>query len=174
MIGAGLFWAYNTGKLEKPLLSQIKKDSGMFPAEAAPAANPFGASAPAAPNLASITEGTADPFGGVSAVMGASPIIGSGPRLVATAGTYSGQIFPVNGSADIGRDATSPIPLPNDTNVSRRHATVQASGGQFAITDHGSSNGTYVNGVKIGAQTPQPLRPGDELNIGNTRFRFEA
>ena len=174
LVGAGVFWAYNTGKLQ-PLLAQIKKDSGMFPAEAAPAVSPFANSAAAsAPKLAPITEGTADPFGGVSAVVGASPIVGAGPRLVATAGTYSGQIFPVNGSADIGRDAVLPIPLPNDTNVSRRHATVQANGGQYAITDHGSSNGTYLNGVKIGPQTPQPLRPGDELNIGNTRFRFEA
>ena len=172
IVGGGIFWAYNTGRLQ-PLLAQIKKDSGMFPAEAAIAANPFTASN-AAPKLAPITEGTADPFGGVSAVVGVSPIVGAGPRLVATAGTYSGQIFPVNGSADIGRDATHPIPLPNDTNVSRRHATMQASNGQYTITDHGSSNGTYVNGVKIGPQTPQPLRPGDELNIGNTRFRFEA
>ena len=169
--GYGLYRLYSTGQL-KTILDKAGIQTAASAADGA-GANPF--TAPAAPKLTPITEGTADPFGGVSAVVGAGSIVSAGPRLVATAGTYSGQIFPLNSaSADIGRDPMNPIPLPNDTNVSRRHAAIQGNGGQFAVIDFGSSNGTYVNGVKIGAQTPQPLRPGDELNIGNTRFRFEA
>ena len=170
--GYGVYRLYSTGQL-KTILDKAGIQIAAPAAEGA-AANPF--TLPKAERLTPITEGTADPFGGAAAVVGASPIAGNGPRLIATAGTYSGQIFPLNtASADIGRDPMSPIPLPNDTNVSRRHAAIQGSGGgQYAVVDYGSSNGTYVNGVKIGAQTPQPLRPGDELNIGNTRFRFEA
>jgi pSer/pThr/pTyr-binding forkhead associated (FHA) protein len=40
------------------------------------------------------------------------------------------------------------------------------------VTDLGSSNGVFVNGVRIGGS--QPLRSGDEVQIGNTRFRFEC
>ena len=174
--GGGLFWAYNTGRL-KTLLDKAGIQTETLAANAGLRTNPFPAANSAAlPSLAPITEGTADPFGGAGAsTIGAAPPLGNSPRLVATAGTYAGQIFPLNGGVvTIGRDAANPIPLPNDANVSRRHATVQSESGQYAVTDHGSSNGTYVNGVKIGAQAPQPLRPGDEINIGNTRFRFEA
>lgn len=99
----------------------------------------------------------------------------NGARLVASAGLYSGSVFPLDGvSLDIGRDPGNPIALPNDTNVSRRHATLRNEGGQFVITDNDSSNGTFVNGVRIASQTPTPLRSGDEATIGGTRFRFEG
>ena len=143
----------------------------------APASSPF--DKPAKPAIQPITDGTADPFGGVGMAgggMGAAPMpLATGPRLVATMGTYAGAIFPLLGpSTDIGRDAGNPIPLPNDTNTSRRHATLQLTNGQVVLVDNGSSNGTYVNGARIASQVPQPLRTGDEVNIGNTRFRFEA
>ncbi len=104
----------------------------------------------------------------------ASPAIPTQPKLVGTGGVYSGSIFPLtlNGSpATLGRDATNTIPLGNDTTVSRRHAAVHAENGGFIVSDEGSSNGIYLNGVKVAGS--QPLRPGDELQVGNTRFRFE-
>lgn len=104
----------------------------------------------------------------------AAPLV-DGPRLIATAGAYAGNIFPLTGaSADIGRDSGNAVALPNDTNASRRHATIQRADGQFTLVDNSSSNGTFVNGVRVVSQTPQVLRPGDEVQIGLTRFRFEA
>lgn len=95
------------------------------------------------------------------------------PRLVASIGAYAGSIFPIPGSAcTIGRDPSSDIPLANDATVSRRHASIQCENGAWSVTDLGSSNGVFVNGVRIGGA--QPLHPGDEVQIGNTRFRFEA
>ena len=73
----------------------------------------------------------------------------------------------------IGRTPENDLVI-EDTSLSRRHALIENFEGRFNLSDCGSSNGTFVNGVKITAQSPQPLRPGDELNIGNTRFRFEA
>lgn len=96
------------------------------------------------------------------------------PRLVATMGVYSGSIFPlgVNGNGvTVGRDPTNSIFLGNDNTVSRRHASFRFDNGTYVVKDEGSSNGVYVNGVRI--SEPQPLRPGDEVQIGNTRFRFE-
>lgn len=103
----------------------------------------------------------------------ASPVVATQPRLVATMGTYSGQIFPLNGAGvTVGREPTNTIALADDTTVSRRHASFRAEGGRYLVTDEGSSNGIYVNGVKIAGS--QPLNPGDEVQIGNTRFRFEV
>ena len=96
---------------------------------------------------------------------------GSGPRLVAVAGLAMGEIFPVHGEATIGRDLGLTVSLSMDTTVSRRHAVIAPGEGGFVIRDQGSSNGTFVNGARV---TEAPLRPGDEVSIGGTRFRFEA
>jgi putative ABC transport system ATP-binding protein len=57
-----------------------------------------------------------------------------------------------------------------DTYVSREHAKIQSVGGQYIVSDLGSSNGTFVNGQRVyGAQ---PLRPGDQISFGRTTFTF--
>jgi hypothetical protein len=173
-IGYGLFWAYKQGHVKK-MLDHLGIQTQPVAAANGPQGNPF--DKPARAPIQPITEGTADPLGGVgfAASPMAPPVPGGGPRLVATMGAYAGNIFPLIGAAtDIGRDAANPVPLPQDTNASRRHATILADNGGYTVTDNGSSNGTYINGVRINSQMPQPLRPGDELQIGMTRFRFEA
>jgi hypothetical protein len=110
------------------------------------------------------------PAGGLSAAPGA-PATGSGPRLVAVGGMAMGQIYPITGEASIGRDPANAIALAMDTTVSRRHAVIAPSNGGYAIRDEGSSNGTFVNGARV---SESPLRPGDEVSIGGTRFRFEV
>jgi pSer/pThr/pTyr-binding forkhead associated (FHA) protein len=87
------------------------------------------------------------------------------------AGTYMGQVFPIMGSAVIGREATNGVPLDRDTTASRRHAQITDQGGGYVIQDLGSANGTFVNGSRV---TEGPLQPGDEVSIGGTRFRFEV
>ncbi len=174
----GIYWLYQTGRL-KNVLDKLGLNSAVMATEASAGVAPSPFDKPAKPPIQPITDGTVDPFGGIGMAGGgmgaAPPPVATGPRLVATMGTYAGSIFPLQGpSTDIGRDAGNPIPLPNDTNTSRRHATLQMTNGQVVLVDNSSSNGTYVNGVRIAGQVPQPLRPGDEVNIGNTRFRFEA
>jgi FHA domain len=96
---------------------------------------------------------------------------GEGPRLIATQGAHMGQIYPLTSEALIGRDPGNAIPLTQDTAVSRRHARIVAENGGYLIHDEGSSNGTFVNGRQV---TDSPLRPGDEVSVGGTRFRFEV
>lgn len=116
----------------------------------------------------SVTPGAAGaaPFTGAP---GASPA--AGPRLVGTAGTYMGQIFPLYGVMVIGREPGNALPLDRDQTASRRHAQISAEGGLYRIADLGSANGTFVNGGKV---SEAELRPGDEILIGASRFRFEA
>jgi len=40
------------------------------------------------------------------------------------------------------------------------------------LTDLGSTNGTFVNGISLKATTP--LRPGDTVQFGDLRFRYEG
>lgn len=95
------------------------------------------------------------------------------PRLIGVQGQYAGHIFEITGDeATLGRDAGNIIPLVDDSTSSRRHARIAREGGAFSITDEGSSNGTFVNGTKITGR--QILQPGDEVQIGSTKFRFEV
>ncbi len=70
----------------------------------------------------------------------------------------------------VGRNPESNIVLA-DPNVSRNHAELQPRGSGYIVIDLGSTNGTRVNGVRIGEQQ---LEDGDEIAFGNTRMRFEA
>jgi HD-GYP domain-containing protein (c-di-GMP phosphodiesterase class II) len=60
----------------------------------------------------------------------------------------------------------------DDLSVSRLHAEVLLADGTWVVRDRGSSNGTALNGVRIG-RTPQQLRPGDVVQVGNLAFRVE-
>ncbi len=57
-----------------------------------------------------------------------------------------------------------------DGTISRHHARVRAINGQWIIEDMGSSNGTYVNGVRI--SKPLELKQGDQIRLGKTLLTF--
>jgi serine/threonine protein kinase len=61
---------------------------------------------------------------------------------------------------------------PRDLEISRTHARVVKRGGHYWIADAGSSNGTFVNGLRI--FRPQLLRAGDEIRVGGTVLRVEV
>ena len=63
----------------------------------------------------------------------------------------------------IGRGAKADLSLA-DTTVSYRHAMVENIGGRIWISDMGSTNGVYVNDVRIGGKTP--LQAGDVIRLG--------
>src|ERR1043165_5008527 len=85
-----------------------------------------------------------------------------------------------NGNADtfplsrlrttIGRSARSDLCIP-DAFASRLHAEVRQEGDNFWLTDLGSANGTKLNGAVV--QATLPLYSGGEIQIGETRIRFE-
>ncbi len=71
----------------------------------------------------------------------------------------------------IGRDPHAAAMLDGDAFVSARHAMVRVRAGAPTVLDLGSTNGTYVNGERIVAETP--LREGDEVAVGSTRMVYE-
>ncbi len=73
----------------------------------------------------------------------------------------------VEGDLLIGRHAEGAGRLGEDEEISRSHARVSVdSSGLVAIEDLGSTNGTFVNGLRISA--PQILREGDTIEIGGS------
>jgi Na+-transporting methylmalonyl-CoA/oxaloacetate decarboxylase gamma subunit len=71
----------------------------------------------------------------------------------------------------VGRDGENDVPLPGDTFASATHARFEPRGDGVWLEDVGSTNGTYVNGVKL--KRPKRLEPGDIVKIGESDFRFE-
>ena len=131
------------------------------------------------PSAGAASGAVAAPLGGVNGAGGSAAVypapssVTGNPRLVGLVGPVGGETFPLDaGPLSVGRDAANTLALTQDTTLSRQHARIENTNGTVCIVDAGSSNGTYVNGQKIaGTQT---LRPGDELQIGASRFRFEA
>jgi serine/threonine protein kinase len=77
-----------------------------------------------------------------------------------------GRQYPVyRGEVTIGRDTGNDVVLPV-SQVSRRHARITCDREGYRVTDLGSTNGTFVNGVRLQIGSSCPLRPDDTLGIG--------
>jgi pSer/pThr/pTyr-binding forkhead associated (FHA) protein len=59
----------------------------------------------------------------------------------------------------------------DDPSVSRLHASIRRAGNFCEILDLGSSNGTFVNGKKVGEE-PLRITPDDEIRIGNLQLHL--
>ena len=65
----------------------------------------------------------------------------------------------------IGRNSLSTIVVsPQYNTVSGNHATITKDGSSYILEDH-STNGTYINGVRIHHASCQ-IRPGDHITLG--------
>jgi hypothetical protein len=62
----------------------------------------------------------------------------------------------------------------DETSVSRKHAHVWHQRGEWWVTDLGSTNGTYVNGVRIGPAPAGPLQPRDVIQFGKAAFQVRS
>lgn len=90
-----------------------------------------------------------------------------GARLEVLSGKAAGQSLFVTDELIIGRFAEGPGQLGGDEEISRSHARLSVDPSGFcAIEDLGSTNGTYVNGLRISA--PQTLSEGDTIEFGGT------
>jgi DNA-binding NtrC family response regulator len=73
-----------------------------------------------------------------------------------------------DGDCIIGSGARVDLRIP-DRGVSKRHAQLRIRGGLFVLKDLASTNGTFVNGARIGRAY---LSPGDIVTVGTCRLRF--
>jgi hypothetical protein len=90
--------------------------------------------------------------------------------LIVRDGPLAGQTVDIDSPVVIGRqDAALTI---EDPAVSRQHARFEQVNGGLQVVDLGSSNGTWVNGVRI--QAPTRLRSGDVVVVGKTTIEIRA
>jgi predicted component of type VI protein secretion system len=75
------------------------------------------------------------------------------------------------GDVVIGRSSECQWAIPS-SGVSRKHARVSRQGMDVTIEDLGSSNGTFVNGERLGA--PRVLCDQDLVRLGSVEIRFLA
>jgi hypothetical protein len=89
-----------------------------------------------------------------------------GSQLVMRAGPQPGQTFVLDqDSLTLGRDPGNEIMI-GDPQVSRQHARITRQGGLTVIEDLESTNGTFVNGLRLTG--PHTLTDGDVISLGDT------
>ena len=82
----------------------------------------------------------------------------------------NGKEQPVRpGESVVGREADVSI---SDGRVSRRHATIVNQHGQVTLEDLGSTNGTKVDGVRLGAGEKRILKGGETISLGGVEVRL--
>jgi len=88
--------------------------------------------------------------------------------------SFEGKILAVKGLEEkeisIGRDPDNDIMVDNLA-VSRKHARITHTSGQYMVEDLDSANGIRVNGVTV---KRSPLYPGDEIMLGKHLLVFDT
>ena len=113
-------------------------------------------SSPAAQQLAAATAGTRS--GRLTVLK--SPSVDEGREVLLNAAPVT-----------VGRASQNDLGLGGDEFASARHARFEPRRDGVWVEDVGSTNGTYVNGVRL--ESAKRLKPGDVVRIGETDFRFD-
>src|SRR5713101_6220193 len=77
------------------------------------------------------------------------------------------------GVVTLGRAPDNQLVI-NDSKASSHHAEIRFVGQDYAITDLGSTNGTFVNDQRLDRNVPRSLHTGDNIRIGDTLLAYEA
>ena len=110
---------------------------------------------------------------GVDSIPAAAPVAVpevSNPTLVNQ--TTQARIEISEGKHLVTREVGSLMTVEGSTAISRRHAEVERMGDALILRDLGSTNGTFVNGVKVAGDVD--LKTGDLVQFGDVAFRVEG
>jgi hypothetical protein len=92
---------------------------------------------------------------------------GAGAKLTIS---YMGETFPVTKDRFIiGRGKQSSDLTIKDPNVSRQHAMIEFSNGQYYIVDMGSTNGVEYNGQRVQRKV---ISEGDSFRVCDHELKF--
>jgi hypothetical protein len=111
---------------------------------------------------------------------GSVPGLGSEPQLetgrlvvVNSPALPEGDELTLNSSAlRLGRGSDNDVNLARDEYASSKHARVEPRRDGVWVEDIGSTNGTYLNGIRL--TRAKKLAPGDIVRIGETELRYET
>lgn len=92
------------------------------------------------------------------------------PSLILITEEHPRQVFQLGrATLMVGRDDDSQIQV-SDESVSRNHASIIFEKREYVVHDNGSTNGTFVNGIRVSRHV---LRQHDILRFGSCLFLFE-
>jgi hypothetical protein len=96
-----------------------------------------------------------------------------GRLVVISSPTFQdGEIFTLDSHPlTIGRAVNNDVSMPDDEYASGRHARFEPRRDGVYVEDIGSTNGTFVNGIRLTRE--RKLTPGDVIRVGETDLRFE-
>ncbi len=113
---------------------------------------------------------------------GSIPGLGGGEEHAVEAGKLDGPEEPRPGRGrrvgarleptTLGRGAQNDVPLDKDEYASSSHARIEPRRDGVWVEDIGSTNGTYLNGIRL--TRPKRLTPGDVVRVGETELRYDA
>ena len=99
--------------------------------------------------------------------------------VVVSPGTSGERRAPVPGRIFVGRQCAGVDPdaaiLIDDFSISRTHLEIRLDADRnMAFVIDTSTNGTYLNGSRLGRALPTPIRSGDRITVGETTLVFES
>lgn len=102
------------------------------------------------------------------------PSSGALATFAILAGPRFGEQIPVPAPVVIiGQGAQSDVVIADDS-VSKVHARLEFEHGGWRLTDLESTNGTYVEGVRLAPEVPTPVVYGSTVRFGGVRLQFRA
>ena len=75
-------------------------------------------------------------------------------------------------SFTLGKSSDCDGVISMNSTVSRHHCTIKRSGG-WTIVDQGSSNGTYINNIRLVPHQEMPIKSGDIVRISDMDFAIK-
>jgi VWFA-related protein len=103
---------------------------------------------------------------------GAGLAAGGSAQLAELEGRNPGTVWTLGpGETHIGRKAADNDIHAAGLSASRQHATIRRTESGYILANLKPENPSYINGMPVTQQ--QKLQPGDEVQIGESRFRFE-
>lgn len=95
------------------------------------------------------------------------------PQLLILNKAEAGQSFALREYEDfvIGRDPETALYLQDDA-ISRRHAMLRRDWSGVTLRDLNSSNGVYINGIRIQANTEVEIHDSDQIGVGHYLLLF--
>jgi pSer/pThr/pTyr-binding forkhead associated (FHA) protein len=99
--------------------------------------------------------------------------LGLGRLVVVSSPTFQdGEVFTLDSHPlTVGRAVNNDVSMPDDEYASGRHARFEPRRDGVWVEDIGSTNGTFVNGIRLTRE--RRLAPGDVIRVGETDLRFE-
>jgi len=94
-------------------------------------------------------------------------------KLILQRGKGPQEVLLSHGTISIGRLPDNQISLAGDRYASGHHAQIVVEENIFRLIDVGSTNGSFLNGLRLTTNESIAMSDGDEIMIGSTVFQFQ-